>query len=208
MESIAANRRGPYAKTALVRAQIVRAAMEVFAESGFRAGTMKEVAARAGISQRGLVHHFATKEALLQEVLGARAVESAQLVKFGAPRDVLRSVVDVVADNSLHPRLVELYSVLFAEATSPDHPAHAHHAERLDAWRSYLTTAFAELADEGALAPGLSPELAAATLVALQDGLQIQWLYDPTAIDMAKALDAYLSAIVLGYESAVSPPRR
>ncbi len=204
MESTASGARGPYAKSALVRARIVRAAMEVFAESGFRGGTMKEIAARAGISQRGLVHHFVDKEALLTEVLGARAVESAQLVRFGAARDVLRSVVDIVADNALHPRLVELHSVLFAEATAPDHPAHAHHAERLASWRAYLTTAFTELADEGALAAGLPPELAAATLVALQDGLQIQWLYDPSAVDMTQALDAYLSAVVQGYGAAAS----
>ena len=207
MQSSTSGPRGPYAKTALVRAQIVRAAMEVFAELGFRGGTMKEIAARAGISQRGLVHHFASKEALLTEVLGARATESARLVHFGGPRDVLRSVVAIVADNELHPRLVELHSVLFAEATAPDHPAHAHHAERLGAWRAYLTTAFAELADEGALAPGLTPELAATTLVALQDGLQIQWLYDPSAIDMTRALDAYITSIVLGYDAADSPTR-
>lgn len=207
MQSAAPGARGPYAKSALVRAQIVHAAMEVFAESGFRGGTMKRIAARAGISERGLVHHFANKEVLLREVLSARAVESARLVQHGEARAVLRSVVEIVADNALHPRLVELHSVLFAEATAPDHPAHAHHAERLDAWRVYLTSAFAELADAGALAPGLEPELAAATLVALQDGLQIQWLYDPSAIDMTRAIDVYLASIVSGYEAADPPIR-
>ena len=192
--------RGAYAKSAQVRERIVHAATEEFAESGFRAGTMKKIAERAGISQRGLVHHFASKEDLLLEVLEARAAESAALMRDGEPKQVLRSVVDVMVDNARRPGLVELHTVLFAEATSSEHPAHAHHAKRLRLWRDYLTSVFAALDAEGALAPGLDPEVVATTLVAVQDGVQLQWLYDPGTIDMAGAVDSYLASVVPGWD--------
>ena len=192
--------RGEYAKSAQVRRRIVDAATDEFAESGFRAGTMKNIAERAGISQRGLVHHFASKEDLLLEVLEARTTESAQLMRDGAPREVLRSVVDVMVDNARRPGLVELHTVLFAEATSSEHPAHAHHAARLRLWRDYLTSVFAALEADGALMPGLDPRIVATTLVAMQDGIQLQWLYDPGTIDMAGAVNDYLASVVPGWD--------
>ena len=191
--------RGAYAKSARVRERIVDAATEEFAESGFRSGTMKNIAERAGISQRGLVHHFASKEDLLLEVLEARTAESAQLMRAGDPKEVLRSVVDVMVDNARRPGLVELHTALFAEATSREHPAHAHHAERLRLWREYLTDVFTALEAGGALANGLDPAVAATTLVAVQDGVQVQWLYDPGTIDMSRAVDDYLAGIVQGW---------
>ena len=181
------------------------AATEEFAESGFRAGTMKNIAERAGISQRGLVHHFASKEDLLLEVLEARTTESARLMRSGEPKDVLRSVVDVMVDNARRPGLVELHAVLFAEATSSEHPAHAHHAARLSLWRDYLTGVFAALEADGALMPGLNPAVVATTLVAVQDGVQLQWLYDPRTIDMAGAVDDYLASVVPGWARSRRP---
>src|SRR4051794_20654891 len=91
--------RGPYAKTALVRQQIVASATEVFAEFGYWATTMKEVAARAGISQRGLAHHFAEKAELLRAVIDARDEASTQLMApYGDALESILSMFAVVAD--------------------------------------------------------------------------------------------------------------
>lgn len=78
-----------------------------------------------------------------------------------------------------------------------------HHAERLRTWRTYLTKVFLELHEEGALAPGVTPELAATTMVAIQDGIQIQWLYDPT-INLVGVLDAFIATVAPGVGSSVA----
>lgn len=44
-------------------------------------------------------------------------------------------------------------------------------------------------------------------MVALQDGVQIQWLYDPGVVDMAGALDAYLAGVAPGYFTLPSTDR-
>ncbi|MFP3670184.1 TetR/AcrR family transcriptional regulator, partial [Priestia sp. SIMBA_032] len=109
-----------------VRERIIDAAIDVFAISGFRASTMKDIADRAGISQRGLAHHFASKFDLLSAVLSVREQESASLLApspSGHPVDALESMLEVIADNNKRPGLVELYSILAAEGTTEDHPA-------------------------------------------------------------------------------------
>ena len=51
-------------------AEIVRAAMEVFAEKGFAAARLDEVAARAGVSKGALYLYFETKEDIFRAVVG------------------------------------------------------------------------------------------------------------------------------------------
>ena len=61
--------RGEYAKTAERRQQIVSAAVEVFSAAGYRKGSLRDVADKVGLSQAGLLHHYPSKEHLLEAVL-------------------------------------------------------------------------------------------------------------------------------------------
>src|SRR5689334_3100833 len=54
------------------RADILAAALEVFAERGYRAASLAAVAERVGLTQQGVLHYFPTKDALLIEVLRLR----------------------------------------------------------------------------------------------------------------------------------------
>src|SRR5690349_23462350 len=64
--------RGGYAKGDARRELIVEVATEIFGTQGFRAATMLQIAAACGISRTGLLHHFPTKESLLEAVLAHR----------------------------------------------------------------------------------------------------------------------------------------
>lgn len=50
--------------------EIVQAAMQVFAEKGFAAARLDEIAARAGVSKGALYLYFETKEGLFRAVVG------------------------------------------------------------------------------------------------------------------------------------------
>ncbi|MWB99438.1 TetR/AcrR family transcriptional regulator [Agromyces seonyuensis] len=192
-----ATARGPYAKTAAVRRRILDAALEVFSATGYRATTMKEIAERAGMSQRGLVHHFANKADLLAAVLELRETESALLMPpLGSSIEAFAGMLDVVAENSLRPGLVELYSLLTAEGASPEHPAHAHFVERYAGLRSYFSAAFESLRADGEVDSVLDSDQLAAGFLGLIEGLQIQWIYDRRAIDPEPILRAYLAAVI------------
>jgi AcrR family transcriptional regulator len=192
--------RGPYAKTAGVRKRILDAAMEVFAESGYRATTMKEIAERAEISQRGLVHHFANKADLLAAVLEVREAQSALLMPpLGSSIEAFVGMLEVVADNNNRPGLVELYSVLTAEGADPEHPGHEHFRQRYSDLRDYFTLAFDALREQGELDSTLTSKELAAGFVGLIEGLQVQWLYDRKTIDLEPILRAFLESVIPRY---------
>ena len=189
--------RGEYAKSAARRHDIVLAAVEVFSAAGYRTGSLRDVADRAGLSHAGVLHHFPTKTDLLQAVLAWRDEE--QRRRAGNPRTgagALRAWLDAVRFNRTTPDLVELYVTLQAEATSPDHPAHEYFVRRSAETAALLTTAFELVAAEGGLRPGVEPAGAARALLAVTEGLQVQWLLDRDAVDMAAEVRHALRALV------------
>jgi AcrR family transcriptional regulator len=175
-------RRGPYAKTAQRRREILHTAIEVFAEYGYHGSSLREIAARVGMSETGLTHHFGGKAALLAAVIQERDEE-----------DQLRgnsvdSLHDLVAQNAQRPGIVALFTLLSAEATAPAHPAHEFFTGRYEAVRHNLADWVRRGQRDGAFRDDLDAPLVAQALTALMDGLQVQWLYDRDA-DMVTAFD-------------------
>ena len=191
--------RGAYAKTAGRRREILEAGMDVFATNGFRSGSIREIAEVVGISQAGLLHHFANKNELLAGVLELRDDRASEYVDTAAPASIetIRGFVRLIDYNAQQlPGLVELHCVLSAEATSPEHPAHEYFVRRYIWVQSFLTAAFEAMRDAGQLAPGIRPASAARGMIAMSDGLQVQWLLDREALDMAQEMRNYLRPLL------------
>lgn len=194
--------RGEYAKSRETRTAILDAALEVFAQSGYRAGSLREVAERVGMSEAGLLHHFRSKSALLLALLDHRDDLSRSRVDFEIPDGVeaLRSLAELARDNAAQPGIVELYCTLSAEATSPTHPAHAYFVNRYRFVRDSVTGAFERAAAAGRLVDGVDPRRAAVATIAMMDGLQVQWLLDPGSTDMAEAMHETFRSLIRGYD--------
>ncbi|HEY5820836.1 MAG TPA: TetR/AcrR family transcriptional regulator [Propionibacteriaceae bacterium] len=182
-----------YAKGIARRAAIVAVATEFFGRVGYRGATMLQIAAACGISRAGLLHHFPTKESLLEAVLTDR--DRANRVRLPADHDgpddglvALRKLVEVVQLNSTVPAIINLYSVLSAEAGDPAHPAHDHFVRRYVASRADIQGSLEHARRHGHLAEGVDPATTAIELIALMDGLQVQWLLAPDVVDMAGVL--------------------
>ena len=189
--------RGPYAKTAAVRTAILDAALDVFGESGYRSGSLREVADRVGMSEAGVLHHFPSKNALLADVLDRRDVLSYEIVPTSEDgEETLRGLVRLAEYNATIPGIVKLFAVLSTEAASAEHPAHDYFVARYERTRSRLRTAFASLRDAGALRGDVTPERAAIATIAMMDGLQVQWLLDPGLLEMGAHLRRFLEAFV------------
>lgn len=182
-------RRGPYAKTARRRQEILRTAIEVFAEYGFHGSSVREIAARVGMSETGLTHHFGGKAALLAAVIEQRDVEDA------VPVATLADVRDLVAKNAERPGVVALFTVLSAEATAPAHPAHDFFANRYASVRARLAGYIRQAQRDGTVRPDVDPARAAQILTAVMDGLQVQWLYDRDA-DMVAGFDEVVRTLL------------
>jgi len=194
----AAKTRGEYAKTPERRQQIVDAAVEVFSSSGYRKGSLRDVAEKVGLSQAGLLHHFPSKEHLLQAVLTWRDEMSARLIGEPLPEgiDLLRALVKVAEYNASTPELVELHIIVSAEGTSADHPLHGYFVDRSVRLIDLVRQAFERAAAEGQLRPDVDCASAARSFLALWDGLQIQWLLERDQVDMAADLRRYLQPLL------------
>ncbi|MGN6425183.1 MAG: TetR/AcrR family transcriptional regulator [Leifsonia sp.] len=190
-------RRGPYAKSAERREQIVDVAYREFATRGYHGSSLREIAAAAGISLGTLQHHFSGKEELLVAVLTRRDElgGGTMPVPGGLPFD--RHIVEQAERNERIPGLIALYSVLSAEATTDGHPGRDYFLARYDQLRGEYEAEFAALRADGRLREGVDPALAAATVVALWEGIQLQWLYTPDRIDAGAALRGYLDLVIL-----------
>jgi AcrR family transcriptional regulator len=51
------------------RGEILDAALAVFGEKGYEAGTMREIAAKVGVSEPAIYRHYASKEAILTDIV-------------------------------------------------------------------------------------------------------------------------------------------
>jgi AcrR family transcriptional regulator len=187
-------RRGPYAKTARRREQLLDAALQVFVARGYSAGSLREVAAVAGVSLSNLMYHFQTKEDLLLSLLRRRDTDS-----VGQRTGTGDLVADVLAQarwNQTIPHLIALYSVLSAESLTDDHPGRDYFIERFTTVRAGFQEELELLRDAGRLRPGVDPHLAAGSITALWDGIQLQWLLQPDKVDVVAHLQAFLDLLV------------
>jgi AcrR family transcriptional regulator len=90
--------RGSSALASERREHLVRLAAELFAEKGYQATTVRNIADEAGILSGSLYHHFDSKESIVDEILAAffdelAAANQAALERGGDPRTVLAALV-------------------------------------------------------------------------------------------------------------------
>lgn len=191
------NRRPPGVR----REQILAVATEMFGNAGFRGVSLADIAARVGISQPGLIHHFHSKEELLIATLERRDAESTQHVEDAFSG---LSAVDVMLSlcrhNMANPESMRLYAVESAESLEPDHPAHEFFLRRYARVRQTVADRARRDQQRGWFPTDVDPAEFATGVIALMDGLQVQWLLDPT-FDMAAVLAIYLDRFRKGGEA-------
>lgn len=181
------------------RRQIVEAALEVFAEKGYRAATISAVAERVGITQQGVLHYFPSKQELLTGVLALRDQRDLDVLMAASGSDLATTdmIIDLFEWHSQRPGIVQAFTVLSGESVTEGHPAQEFFKERYATVR-LAVTAMLERELPGPLRSGISHEQAAILFIALMDGLQIQWLHDPSAVDMPALLRAYIARLRAG----------
>jgi AcrR family transcriptional regulator len=181
------------------REQLVRAAMEAFAARGYRGASLDRIAADVGISRQGLLHYFPSKVELLLAVLALRDEEdTARVTAFMEHHDwsIRETLREIVRYNATRPGLSALYTVLSAEGIDPEHPAHDWFVERYRNARRDLASWVASEQAGGRMRTTMAPERVATTMIAILDGLQLQSLLEPDAVDSERVLDDLMRFVV------------
>ena len=185
------------------RAAILDAAMNVFADRGYHASSIDEIAREAGVSKALIYEHFASKQALWASLLDTQAAEIFRRLAAGAataePGEVrLRSGVDAFLTFVEERR--GAWRMLFREATDPEVTAF------LDRVRSQVAGVVAALiAAEPAASPDdradrrQSIEMLAEQLVGAVQALA-NWWADHQEVPRAELVDAVMDFAWIGLE--------
>ncbi|MFE6165413.1 TetR/AcrR family transcriptional regulator [Streptomyces sp. NPDC056486] len=197
---------GQYAAADPRRAAIIDAALVLFAKAGYLNSSLAKIAAEAGTSATVITHHFGSKQRLLMAVLEAR--EERTVRTFGRldpgsggggsghdVRALFQEVLALAAYNLTQPGLIELYTRLSAEAGDPAHPAHTYFTERYERVAHFLASALQRSVDAGQLRTGIDPESIAREILAVSDGLQVQWAIAEGRLDFVGLYRAHLDRL-------------
>lgn len=185
-----------YAKGLAKREEILSAALEVIARTGYSRTSVRELASAVGLSQAGLLHYFSSKEELFAEILLKRDRVDHDRSEPETGSEIA-ALASIVRHNAEVPGLVQLYARFSVQATDPGHPAHEAFVRRYAEIRAVLSNEITTRQRAGSLPPGLDATRVANLLIAVSDGLQTQWLLDPD-FDMADHLDYLIDLLGLG----------
>ncbi|MFC7850128.1 TetR/AcrR family transcriptional regulator [Arthrobacter sp. NPDC057388] len=185
--------RGPYAKGAERREQIIQTATDVFATEGFEGTALKRVAELVGVKEATLFHYFSGKQELLTAVLAERDRRSREI---GGPDEFGLTVLASVAErNRREPGLTTLYAVASATANDPGHASHGYFQDRYSQLVGELALDIGRRQDAGEVRSDAAAESLARLVIAAFDGLQLQWLYDKN-VDMAGGLTELVEVLL------------
>jgi AcrR family transcriptional regulator len=180
------------------RAEILRIAMETFAERGYQSASLAEIADRVGLTQAGVLHYFSSKASLLTGVLDLR--DSTDIEELGneRPRGLafLRHLVETARRNTEREGIVRLYTVLAAESVTAQHPAQDWFRGRYQGLHALVVEALDEAQELGEVAADVDTATTAQVIVATMDGLQLQWLLEPGSVDMARATEVAITRLI------------
>lgn len=187
--------RGPYAKSAQRSSDILDAAATVFATHGYHGGSLRDIARELDVSPTSIVHHFGTKYDLLEAVLerADHTTSGNEVFDFEAvctERGVAAATIERVHSSLERPELLRLFAILAAESSTPTHPAHDWFVARYRRKAESLAAAFAYDQGLGRVDSSRDPHTLARLLIGTWDGIQLQWLIDPSA-DMVTAMRAF-----------------
>ncbi|MFC9896928.1 TetR/AcrR family transcriptional regulator [Nocardia sp. NPDC127579] len=176
------------------RAQIVRAAIDTIAESGYTRASFSAIATAAGLSSTGLIsYHFATKQNLMAEVLAtiladftefvtARATQGTPATRLAA---FLAANCDFIASHRNH--LIAMLDL--------QHAASESQARQADSDRAKLTELLADGQRRGEFRP-FTPDLMAGFILSLRNGVIRRAATDPE-FDLAACTAELLTTVRL-----------
>ena len=173
--------RGPYQKGIRRRREIVDAASRIFARYGY-GGSLRQIANDVGVTPAALARHFGNKYGLLQAVLNHWEDDDDHHFEGAQGLEYFRRLPGLMNYHTTEPGLIELLLTLSTEATDPQHPARTWAVERYRSVVNLGIRYLREARELGEVGPmdDEQIEIESRGVFALMDGMQLQWLLDPS----------------------------
>ncbi|OBH06290.1 MULTISPECIES: TetR/AcrR family transcriptional regulator [unclassified Mycobacterium] len=180
--------------------RILDVAQRLLTRNGWRNTTLAQIAGEAGVTPAGLLHHFESKEQLLNAVLDARdADDDSHADRTG---DLLVEIARVADRFTRAPDMVGTFTVLLIENIDPDAPLHdrmlSRQREAIDIVGDLIRRGQAD----GRYRTDIDPAVKAVEILAFVHGMETIWLLDPS-IPLTDAFKEYAEALARDF----APPK-
>jgi AcrR family transcriptional regulator len=185
------------ARGAAARDRVVASALRAYASNGYSGSSLAGIAAAAGLTTAGLLHHFPSKEELLVAVLRERDRLDGERfhLRTWVGLDALDALVRLVEANMATPGLVRAFTVLMGESAAEDHPAGTWFRERYPRRCTNLAAALRVGIASGQIREDTDADAIATEVIAMMDGLQVQWVLNPDRVDMGQLFRHYTDEV-------------
>jgi AcrR family transcriptional regulator len=161
------------------RQRILSVAERLLARNGWRNTSLAQIAKEAGVTPAGLLHHFESKEQLLNAVLDARDADDEIHADYRSG-DLVTELSRVPARFDRAPELVGTFTVLLVENIAPDAPLHDRLHRRYRDAVDIITAIIKRGQSEGQYRPDLDAATKAVEILAFINGMETLWLLDPS----------------------------
>lgn len=149
--------------------KILTAALELFAEEGYRSTSTSKVAKRAEVSEGLIFRHFGNKDGLLQAIIQlgeerAKLLFSDVITELD-PKETIRKFIEIITKTSLSKDAIAFWKLQFKIKWELE----IYGEHKTEAVEKALVEAFSELRY-------LEPEKEANLLVTLMDGIATRFI--------------------------------
>lgn len=186
--------------------EIAVAALEIFAERGYAAARLSDIAARAGVSKAALYLYYPTKADLFRAVLsqGAAPGVAGAMEHAAAPGsfgDLLQRVLTGLAEVAGRPELRRLVRMIIAESGNFPELARAWHDAVVAPALGTLTAAIERAQVAGEVRPGVARLMALSVIGPMLTGAMWREIIEPIGgepLDLAALAREHGSTIAAG----------
>ena len=161
------------------RQRILGVAERLLARNGWRTTSLAQIAREAGVTSAGLLHHFESKEQLLNAVLDARDEDDGAHADY-LSGDLITELRRVPERFERAPELIGTFTVLLVENIAPDAPLHDRMHERYRAAIDIITNIVERGQRDGKYRQDIDAANTAVEILAFINGMETLWLLDPS----------------------------
>ncbi|ORA36478.1 TetR/AcrR family transcriptional regulator [Mycobacterium aquaticum] len=158
--------------------RILSVAEKLLARNGWRNTSLAQIAKEAGVTPAGLLHHFESKEQLLNAVLDARDYDDD--IHADRSGDLAEEITRVAERFERAPELVGTFTVLLVENIQPDAPLHDRLLKRQQDARAIVADILCRGQDSGRYRTDFDAANKAVEILAFVNGMETSWLLDPS----------------------------
>jgi len=191
---------------------ILLSAINIFASKGFTKTTINDIAVSANIGKGTVYEYFKSKDEIIQDAFlfftSSMTNEFTEIMSLdlnGKDKlvNILKAFCTYFTNKEKPEGIIEVILDFWAEGMRSDNSKtilNENMREMYIAYRKFLIDIIKQGIDDGSFKNDIDPFSISATVIAMLDGLMLQWILDKKTIDVKSIIKSFTDLILNGIE--------